>query len=440
MTSGGRKRESTHDLGGGGGRQFQAGFAAIWLLLGACTGGGEELGIPSESEWVEYGVVLEAGPAGSWDERLAGASTPSTLVRKNGTFFLYYGGADGSRSVDGGPRHRAIGVASSADGIRFTKHAGNPVMTHLPRGGEEEGANSAAVVVEPDGRFVMLYGAATEIDRENINADGRIAFSGDGLRFVDSGLALDHSDPTVYGYGDEIFPLAAYLHLDRHYVFYVTGGGKAPRDLAVAWGSDWSRLAETELVLDGDPKNPARMGANVNRLADGRLVLFIQRGWHPHVRAEVRTAHPERPYRLSPPIESYDGPLWSEGTKFFTVYLDVARKTWFLYRLNWNREFVLHLAPYLERDRTPPTAPTGVRVTLENDGVRICWDPAEDPDTGVVTYRLYRDSVRIGATFENCLTDAGRAVVADGYRVAAVNLHGVEGTTATALGAPGPGS
>jgi hypothetical protein len=319
---------------------------------------GSELPVPAELDWVERGVVLRAGAPGAWDALLAGGSAPGALIVKDGTYLLYYGGADGSRAVDGGPRHRAIGVATSPDGRSFTKHPGNPVLSHLPNRGEEEGANSVAVTLDADGQIVALYGAATEIDSRNINADGRLALSSDGLEFHDTGIVvLDHRNESLYGYGDEIFPLAAYRHGDLHVVYYVVGGGPKARDLAVAWGPGWDRLDSSALVVDGTPADPARMAGNVIWIKPDRIVLFVQRGWTPNIRVEARWADPAQPHRLSDPVRVYDGALWKEQTKFFTVYLDRPSRTWLLYRLDWHGQIVLHVAPW--NPRVEPERPNG---------------------------------------------------------------------------------
>jgi predicted GH43/DUF377 family glycosyl hydrolase len=80
--------------------------------------------------------VIDVGPPGSWDEYHA--LDPAT-VEVNGTVFLYYSAVC--------PRvHRSICVATSADGVTFTKHSGNPVVI----GGGPE-------IVWRDGTFFLFY-------------------------------------------------------------------------------------------------------------------------------------------------------------------------------------------------------------------------------------------------------------------------------------------
>jgi hypothetical protein len=107
----------------------------------------KDLPIPTQNDWIDFGPVLEAGAEGEWDFFWAGF-TPASVIKKDNVYYFYYVAADGYRSFDGDARHRSIGVATSPDGIRFTKYEGNPIMTHRPYDGEEEGANSAGMYLD----------------------------------------------------------------------------------------------------------------------------------------------------------------------------------------------------------------------------------------------------------------------------------------------------
>lgn len=127
---------------------FQNSFVKTGLLLIFMTGMSHaEIQFPKQADWTDHGVSMQTGITGAWDVRLGGAISPSTVVKKNGIYFLYYIGADGNRSTDGDARHRKLGVATSTDGINFTKYSGNPVITFLPHKGssreEEEGVFTA---------------------------------------------------------------------------------------------------------------------------------------------------------------------------------------------------------------------------------------------------------------------------------------------------------
>ena len=75
----------------------------------------QQVELPAQPDWQYQGVVIRPGNTGTWDVRLSGMITPCAVVKKDDTYFLYYLGADGNRTEaynnDGGPRHRALGIA-----------------------------------------------------------------------------------------------------------------------------------------------------------------------------------------------------------------------------------------------------------------------------------------------------------------------------------------
>jgi hypothetical protein len=386
------------------------------------------LPIPTQEEWVDYGPILETGAEGDWDFFFAGL-TPASVVKKDGVYYLYYVAADGYRSHDGDSRHRSIGVATSEDGIRFTKFEGNPIMTHRPYDGEEEGANSAGVTVDEQGRFVMVYGAAAG-PADRIIADARFAYSDDGLAFSDAGLALYHCNFRLYGFGDEIFPVAVLRQENRWVVYYQPNGiPGTERTLGAAWGERLDALTNSTMVLNRESGGlPVDTWGNVILLDEETLLFFNQRLWWPDTFVEVRVASPETPYHLSEPVTRYELPSLKRGV----VFLDKERRTWFLYYNDFGRFWQVKLAPFGPPDNTPPTAPANLTArATAHDRVELAWQPASDPDTGVVAYRIYRDDFLLGSTKDQSWWDTGLDELKQyRYRVTAVNFHGVEGPEA----------
>jgi hypothetical protein len=380
--------------------------------------------LPGPEDWVDYGPILEAGREGDWDFLLIGLTTV-LLKDTEGSYFFYYGGADGYRSFDGGPRQRSIGVATSQDGIHYHKYTGNPIMTHVPLNGEEEGANSAGITLDQQGDFIMYYGGATG-EKDLINANGRLAVSQDGFNFTDKGIVINRLNPFVYGFGDEIFPVAAFQHQGRWNVYYHPNGAWNERTLGMVWGSRMDRLTRSTGVLDDRSGGaPVFSWGNITWLAPDRIALFIQRLWWPDTFIEVRTASPDAPHRLSEPVVRYDIPNLKHGT----VFLDTDRRTWFMIYNKFDRFWRLKLAPAGEPDHTPPTPPAGLQAqALAYDRVRLIWEPASDPDTGVVSYRIYRDGVEVGSTIDLSFTETGLSELSPyTYEISAVNFHGYEG-------------
>ena len=116
-------------------------------------------------------VVGPGGP-GAWDG--AGVLAPVVLLEGN-TFRMWYQGWDGSFS--------SIGYATSTDGIAWTKHPGNPVLTHggSPTDFDFLTAGEPACVRTGDWLH-MYYTAVSGADRLSIG----YARSADGLVWVKS--------------------------------------------------------------------------------------------------------------------------------------------------------------------------------------------------------------------------------------------------------------
>ena len=289
---------------------------------------------PLMADWIERGIVLSAGPKESWDARLHGMITPCSVIKKDGIYFLYYLGADGDRSSDSGPRHRALGVAVSTDGIHFTKYSRNPILTYLPHNNEEEGIFSAAALLDNNGDVVIYYGAmdAGSSTSESVDGDIRLAISEDGYNFQEIGDVVSHSDSSILGYGDELFPTGA-IQLDNKWVVYYIA--KAPGtasgaswDIGMIWGSSKNNLEISKEVLSYSAKigscEPILVKPNVISLfftimpetSDARTI-------------EVRNSPIDTPNELSPIIQEYQFFDWDHGT----IFLDKERSMWFFYYL-----------------------------------------------------------------------------------------------------------
>lgn len=113
------------------------------------------------SEWTERGIVLNTNPAISWEEQnqigVVGVS------KVGGTYYLYYlAGFDGCWDSDGDSNHQSLGLATSADGVNFTKYANNPMLKphdFVTVYSHEEGIRTAYVQYLPSkGKFYGFFG------------------------------------------------------------------------------------------------------------------------------------------------------------------------------------------------------------------------------------------------------------------------------------------
>jgi hypothetical protein len=248
------------------------------------------------------------------------------MVKKNGIYYLYYIGADGDRSTDGGPRHRAIGVATSTDGIHFSKYEGNPIITYLPQNNEEEGVFSAAATLDANGDILLYFGGmiAKNQSSTTVSSDILLAISSDGLTFHNPGIVISHADKSVWGRGDELFPLGIYEQNGIRYLYYIAKGIGAQWDLGLALGIDRKTFSDSQPILE---KGDDIIGGNVVHAGDGEIFLFLVRDFE-QGRIEVRRSDPTSSGQLSPAMDTYDfGNNWRHAT----VYLDSESSTWFMY-------------------------------------------------------------------------------------------------------------
>lgn len=203
---------------------------------------------PAADDWDAGVVAFSQGAEGEWDHILWGAFANS-LIQRGDTYYLYYQGSlfydDNCESV----AHRAIGLATSTDGVHWTKHPGNPVITWSSRGSVEEGAVSSAAWLGGDGRIYIYYGANTGTGC-NINASARLAVSEDGVTFQDLGEVLSGQDPNVWGSGDEVFPLGVYTYQNRWHLYYTPNGVPLSRKLGVAIGDSPTSFTQSMGVSD----------------------------------------------------------------------------------------------------------------------------------------------------------------------------------------------
>lgn len=98
-----------------------------------------------------------------WEYQLVGSS----IVKYNGSYYLYYTG----RNMP----YYSVGVATSSDGINFTKYPGNPILSNTQQW-ESNGVLDASVIIE-NGILKMVF--------MNSTASGfGIATSSDGLNWT----------------------------------------------------------------------------------------------------------------------------------------------------------------------------------------------------------------------------------------------------------------
>ena len=86
-------------------------------------------------------------------------------------------------------------------------------------------------------------------------------------------------------------------------------------------------------------------------------------------------------------------------------------------------------------DVTPPSAPTGLAGTaVSSTVIDLAWNPADDAESGIQGYEVYRDGARVGSTAATSFSDAGLAPnTGYSYTVRAVNGAGITGPSSVAV-------
>lgn len=314
--------------GGGGGGGGNGGGG------GGGGGGTTPLVLPAQGDWTDRGMAVNAGASvGVWDYVLEGAISPAGIIKRGGTYFLYYIGGDGFRASDNGTRHRALGVATSSDGLNFTKFAGNPIVENLPTSGndEEEGIFSAAVVLDGSNNFVLYYGAlqATSPSSTSVFSDVRRATSSDGLNFspVPGPIVLDHGNGAVWNSGDELYPIGVYRNGSTFNLYYTSQGSVANFALGMATGTTSSFSSTQGLITPGNSNQQIIGGGDVVPDTPSSFLFFTMRSFANRV-IEVREVQNANPAQIGSPIASYSG---FPNVQQFTVLLDEDVGNWFLY-------------------------------------------------------------------------------------------------------------
>jgi predicted GH43/DUF377 family glycosyl hydrolase len=125
--------------------------------------------------------VLRTGPSGSWDSSVA--FSPSVVWNGTG-YMMYYVGSGATNSSTYPANFRQIGVAFSSDGINWTKYSGNPVITHGPGGYDARYTRGPSVIFDGGAYKMWYYGTAQPNYTIPFGASIDLATSSDGVHWT----------------------------------------------------------------------------------------------------------------------------------------------------------------------------------------------------------------------------------------------------------------
>jgi hypothetical protein len=297
--------------------------------------------VPNKGDWSALTTAISPNPKpGKWDHLLYGAASPSTVVKFNGTYFLYYIGAEGEM----GPPlyeaiHRSLGVATSTDGVNFTKYTANPIITYTTTGGAagEEGVGGATAIVV--GNTVHLYYAAIRsIGGGLVDLDIRYRSSTNGYTFTND--TLIYRSP-----GNEYSPLGVTLNGGTWSIYM-----KGPLTDGEGAISRLSGTSPTSLP-NRTPVTSTTFGAggNANYITSDVFTVHLDRREPTEDRFQVRAVSLGSPDVFSEPLFSYTLGVYADEANPATFW-DPATGKWFMYTLN----LALDPAVISVRTYTPP--------------------------------------------------------------------------------------
>lgn len=295
--------------------------------------------IPSQSDWLDQGIILEAGAEGEWDYYLWGGFAFS-VIKKEDTHYLYYQGSSDYRTeYDETVLWRAIGVATSNDGIHFAKYEGSPVLTWFPNQYGGEGAVSSGVTLGEQGKTFLFYSANTQESSTTVNADVRVASSLDGFNFTDLGNALNHKDRSVWGGGDELFSVTAIYDSGKWFLYYIPNGTSESGLLGVAYGNQYNALDQSSAVTsDGKPISVWGTAGHV-KLDSYTYALILNNVREKRI--EVRLVSLQTPNIVSEPVAIYQ----FDEVQQAVLLLDEENKNWLMYYRTYENSYGVKVAP-----------------------------------------------------------------------------------------------
>ena len=165
---------------------------------------------------------------GAWDRTMP--EPPFAMRASDGRWMLWYSGFNGTDS---------IGLATSLDGRTWTKHPSNPVLRPSPSGWDNGGVIDG-VVVEALGQLFMYYGGRTSSDARKSMG---VATSSDGVNWTKyAGNPVIGRGSYAEG-SYEVWPAPSLYHDGMFYIFWSCASGSAAYDSCLSTSTDGFNVA-----------------------------------------------------------------------------------------------------------------------------------------------------------------------------------------------------
>lgn len=249
---------------------YQAfGFGVQWCIGYAVSADG--------INWFMYSKnpVLRPGNPGAFDEN---ALFDPFVIKVGNELRMYYDGYNGSIWQ--------TGLATSVDGINWTKYAGNPILTVRPGTWESIGCN-APKVFHDGNQFVMFYTGHYSLTQAEIG----LATSTDGFIWQRSPLnPVLRRGPSGSWDQYSVRGTAAFTGNGRYYLLY-DGGAATPIGFAHSVdGLVWTKYSGNPVFFPGPPSAWDNARVEIGSIVrQGSLLKFWYSGfgYHPYLGGSV---------------------------------------------------------------------------------------------------------------------------------------------------------
>ena len=189
-------------------------FKMYYVGYGNTSNGNPNIGLATSRDginWTKYAGNPVLAPSESYD----GYMWEARVIKDNDTYKMWYQAANNASSP------MSTNYATSSDGIRWTKYSGNPVLT--PTAGSWD-ASYAGVryVIKANNVYNMYYETNTAVGNDGL------ATSSDGINWTKySGNPILTSSPGQWDYANDIPNVI--LKNGVYYIYYSTNSGPPSR-------------------------------------------------------------------------------------------------------------------------------------------------------------------------------------------------------------------
>ena len=209
-------------------------YGETWSIYSAISNNGVT--------WFAYVVdpVLQGGSAYFDSDGVVYCS----VIREGTGYRMYYTGVRGCCGI-------ALGLATSSDGIHWTKSSANPVLSPSPAGWDSQGVSQPQVYFDGSTYFLYYEG------KNGAYAQIGLATSVDGIRWIKaaSNPILSNGGPGAW---DETLasPGGLFVYGGTFYMLFTGQGASGPQLVGLATSRDGISWSE-------DPGNPVFTGGGV---------------------------------------------------------------------------------------------------------------------------------------------------------------------------------